>query len=143
MWRTPLAVQTRANRTRAGAGAKAGREDLGVVGHDGVGHAVLGHSLFQCLAGRAGRGPQDQAGRNAKPAVVVQAGDRFQLRAVREVEAADHVHLPQSHGPGALEAAVIGPAALTFFAFYEAMAHQGPVYGTAPGTGAVPVRASS
>ena len=42
MWRTPLSAQMRSNRTRPGAGAKAGREDLGVVGHYGVRYAVLG-----------------------------------------------------------------------------------------------------
>jgi hypothetical protein len=35
--------------------------------------------------------------------------------------------------PGAFEATVISPAPLTFLAFDEAVAHQGPVYGTVPG----------
>jgi hypothetical protein len=112
---------------RPRATAETAREDLAVVSEDLAGHSMLAQRLREGLADRPCRGAQDDLGADDEPGMVIDPGHDLDLRAIREVDAAHHIHLPQLHRPAALPPAVILPPAPALPRLDQAMADQRPV----------------
>lgn len=79
-------------------------EDLAVVGQDLVRHAVPAQSGAEAFTDLARPFAVHEAGRDAVPGVVIQAGEGLGRGSIRELEAADHIELPQLHRRGSLPA---------------------------------------
>ncbi len=72
-------------------------EHLAVVGQDLAGDTPPAHRQRQPVTHLARRLTRHQPRRHTEPGVIIDPGERLGLRAVRQHEPADHVHLPQLH----------------------------------------------
>ena len=77
-------------------------------------------------AHRARVGSRHHRGAHTEAGVVVDAREHRQQQAVGEAEA-DHVHLPELHGPGALPSAVLDPSTAPHDRLDQSVAHQGAI----------------
>ena len=84
-------------------------EDFPIVSQNLIRDSVPPQRRQQCLAHRLRGGPWHQLRRHREPGVVIDPRHRFQLHPVGEVEAADHIHLPQLHRSGPLPPPIIRP----------------------------------
>jgi hypothetical protein len=113
--------------------SEAPSEALTVVRQDLVGDAVAVQRRGQHLTDGLGRRPGHDAGGDAEPTVIVDAGHDLELVPVVEFDAAHHVHLPQLHRTVAFPAAELVAALAAAPELDQAVAAQAPVDARATG----------